>query len=283
MSAIYVYAIIPSGDTTIFDVDGVRHPHKVFSVPCGDLAAVVSASQRTDYHGLQRDEAVSYLTRHQRVVEKVMESFSLLPVKFGTVFPDEGWVRTFLEQGQARFCEALDRCAGLTQMEVVVLWNMPEVFQEISLEEPIAQLKAEVLAHPGEPMEAERVAVGQLVQASLQRRLAALHERLVAALQGVGQDLIVNPALNDATVANVAILVDAAGRQALDQRLEALDREFAGRLDFRCVGPLPPYSFATVEAQLPSFEAVEQARCRLGLGEVVTTDEIRRAYRHLAR
>jgi hypothetical protein len=83
-------------------------------------------------------------------------------------------------------------------------------------------------------------------------------------------------------VANVALLVDEAGRGSLDQRLKSLDEEFEGRLLFRCVGPLPPYSFATVEVQAPSFEAIDEARRCLGLEETVPPGEIRQAYRWLA-
>jgi DnaJ-domain-containing protein 1 len=69
---------------------------------------------------------------------------------------------------------------------------------------------------------------------------------------------------------------------SLELRLETLDGEFRGRLHFRCVGPLPPYSFAGVEVEMLSFEAIDEARKQLGLGEAATLDEIKGAYRRLA-
>jgi hypothetical protein len=74
MAAIYVYAIIPTGNQVIFDeVAGVDDEYdEVYTVPHRDLAAVVSASPLADYRGLKRDEAVRYLVPHQRVVEAVM-------------------------------------------------------------------------------------------------------------------------------------------------------------------------------------------------------------------
>jgi len=126
------------------------------------------------------------------------------------------------------------------------------------------------------------VAVGQLVQARLERRRAALRERLLPSLREAALDLVINPLMDDSMVANVALLVDAAGREALDRQLALLDQEFEEQLLFRCVGPLPPHSFATVEVQVPSFAAVDEARRRLGLGERVTPGEIKRAYYQLA-
>nr|MBC8248959.1 GvpL/GvpF family gas vesicle protein [Anaerolineales bacterium] len=253
-----------------------------YTVPHRDLAAVVSASPLADYRGLKRDEAVRYLVPHQRVVEAVMQAFPVLPVKFGTVLPDETWVRRLLTQGEALFRTALERFSGLVQIEVVVLWDLQQVFQEIGQEEHITQLKAQVESRSLEETMIKRVAIGQMVQASLERRRASLREYLINWLKQVSLDLVVNPPMGDSMVANVALLVDEAGQEALDQQLELLDEEFEGQLTFRCVGPLPPYSFATVEVGVPSFETINEARRRLGLGETATSGKIRRAYHRLA-
>ncbi len=69
----------------------------------------------------------------------------------------------------------------------------------------------------------------------------------------------------------------------LDQRLADLDEEFESRLNFRSIGPLPPYSFATVEVSLPSFEAVDRSRRVLSLGESAGLAEIKSAYRRQIR
>jgi hypothetical protein len=284
MPATYVYAVIPAGDEVTFDVPGVAdNGDDVHSVAVRDSATVVSESPVADYRGLKREDAIRHLVAHQRVVEAVMRDFPLLPVKFGTVLPSEEWARRLLEQGEAVFRPALERFARLTQMEVVVLWDLEQVFREISLEEPIARLKAAMTAQPTPDSDSARVAIGQVVHASLVRRRDGLRERIVSSLQDTALDVIVNPVMDDSMVASIAVLLDDERRGAVDGRVEALDEEFEGRLQFRCVGPLPPYSFATVEVQRPSFEAVNDARQRLGLGETATADDVRRSYRESAR
>jgi len=284
MTATYVYAIIPTSSRVIFDeVAGMDDEHdEVYTVPHRDFAAVVSASPLGDYRGLKRDQAAHYLVAHQRVVEAVMQDFPLLPVKFGTVLPAESWVHRLLAQGETLFRTTLEQFADRVQMEVVVLWNLQQVFQEIGQEEHIAQLKAQVEGHPPEETMTERVAIGQMVQASLEKRRASLRDYLTHWLKQVSLDLVINPPMGDSMVANVALLVDEAGQEALNQQLELLDEEFEGQLTFRCVGPLPPYSFATVEVEVPSFEMVDEARRRLGLGEMATPGEIRRENHRLA-
>lgn len=309
---IYLYAIIPTGEEIIFDVPGAGTDHEeVYTIPYSNstatpssrvepgmvrthgqaLAAVVSASSLPDYRGLKRNEAAHYLVAHQRIVEAVMQDFPLLPVKFGTILADETRVRRLLAQGKSLFRSALDKYAGQVQMEVVVLWNVQPVFQEIAQEEPVVQLKTQIGTRPAEETMRERVALGQLVQASLERRRAALREEILPSLREIALDVAMNPLMDDSMVANVALLVDEPGRQALERRLEELDAAFARGerqtpgntpLTFRCVGPLPPYSFAAVDVQSIPFEAVDAARRCLGLGEVATPDEIKRAYHHLA-
>lgn len=283
MGATHLHAIIPTGDEVTFDVNGMDGSYgKVYSVPHGDIAAVVSASPLADYRDLEREQAVHYLLNHQSVVETVMRSFPLLPVKFGTTLPDIPDVRLLLAQGESLFRTTLEKFAGLVQLEVVVLWNLSEVLQEIGQEEPIVQLKAQVTARGVEATVTERIAVGQMVQASLERRRAMLQDRLLPPLRELTLDTAINPLMDDNMVANVALLVDEAGSKAMEERLEALDEEFGGRLHFRCVGPLPPYSFASVEVQKLSFEAIDEARTQLGLGETASLDEIKHAYRRLA-
>jgi hypothetical protein len=261
---------------------------------------------------MTRQEAVRYLVSHQRVLETVMDAFPVLPVKFGTVLPDERWVHRLLAQGESLFRTTLEKFADRVQMEVVVLWNLQEIFQEIGQEEPIARLKTQIASLPPDQMATARVAIGQMVYASLERRRTALRDRLLPPLREVALDIVVNPLMDDSMVANVALLVVGDARQGedsraeaeeeehsapwpdrqpvlwpgtgdrLDQRLEMLDKEFEGRLHFRCVGPLPPYSFATIEVRVPSFDEVDEARRRLGLGETATFAEVRRAYHRLA-
>ena len=53
-------------------------------------------------------------------------------------------------------------------------------------------------------------------------------------------------------------------------------------INFRIIGPLPPYTFATVEVTRPSPEKIEEARQLLHLGETFSEPQVRKAHRHLA-
>lgn len=283
MNPMHLYAIIPSGKETTFDVAGMTDDDIVHSIPHGNISAVVGAAPSVGYRGLEREQAMHCLVTHQCVVEDVMRSFTVLPVKFGASLPNAEEARRFLAQGKELFSAALAKLAGQVQLEVAALWNLQEVLQEIGREESIMQSKAEALGGGGTATLTDRVAVGQMVQSALERRRAALRDRLlIPTLSDVAFDIVVNPIMDDSMVANLALLVSQSGRIAVEQRLEALDEDLGGKFNFRCVGPLPPYTFASVEVRTPPFEAIDEARRLLGLEEKTTTDEIKQSYRRLA-
>jgi hypothetical protein len=286
MGTIYVYAIISAHDAVDFNVAGIDWGDsevRVYVITHRDLAAVVSDSPILDHQALKRADAVSYLVVHERVIEAVMRTTPVLPVKFGTVLPDEDRVHHLLEQGEGLFRSALEKFDDQVQMEVVLLWNLNEIFEQIGQEEAIFQLKTCLATNPPEDMMTGRIVLGQMVHASLEKHRAILRDRLLLGLQGITLDWVTNVPMDDSMAVNVALLVHKTNCEELDRCLDYLDKEFEGRFHLRCIGPLPPYSFATVEVQVPSFEAIDQARSLLDLEEITTMDEIKWTFQRIAK
>ncbi|MDR3473955.1 MAG: GvpL/GvpF family gas vesicle protein [Devosia sp.] len=284
MSGLYVYAVIPGGEPRSFDVAGLWPADpKVVTIPAGGLAAVVGAAPPVDFHALPREEAVRYLLAHQRVAEVVMRDTPALPVRFGTVLPNEPAVIGMLERGQTVLTPRLAQFSRHVQIELIVSWNLEEVLREIATEDAVVQLKAALEAAPSTTTGDLKVALGRLVKAAIDSRREIIRNRILEVLAPIAADMVENALMDDGMVANVALLLPEEASQTLDQRLAELDAEFGGRLNFRCVGPLPPSSFATVEVLLPSFDLVDQARRLLHLGTSARLIEIKSAYRRLIR
>ena len=295
---LYVYAVIPTADRIIFDIsnDSLKE-YPIYAIPLrgtsgpaegkpkAGIAAVVSASPYADIRSLKRSDAAVLLVRHQRVTETIMQGFPILPVKFGTILADEAQVGRLLAQGETLFQTALAKYGGLVQMEVVVLWNIQKIFAEIGQMETVQRAKQQIVDSPAEESLNFKVALGQLVQNELKQRQAALQAEILPAFSAISREVVANPLMDDSMVMNVALLLDEAGCQALDEKLDSLDADFTSRADlaggplnFRRVGPLAPYSFATVEVQVPVYEVVKASRTRLEVEETTTLEEIKRAY-----
>ena len=285
MSRIYLYAIVPAAERPPLEVAGVWPPEPQVRIIRGDaLAAVVGAAPPIDFRALSREDAVRYLLAHQRVVESVMRTSAALPVKFGTDLANEAAVASMLACGTTILAPPLAELSQHVQVELIVSWSIDDVLREVAAEDAVVRLKAQIAAETdGATSRDQRLAIGRLVKDSIDRRRESYRSRIVTTVRSVAADLVENALMDDQMVANLALLLAKDASDALDHRLAELDEEFGKRLNFRCIGPLPPYSFATVEVGLPSFEAVDRARRVLSLGERAGLAEIKSAYRRQIR
>lgn len=239
----------------------------------GPFAAIVRRSAETSFAGRDRQDLARLLLAHQQVVESIMGRAPVLPVKFATVAPDQASVERCLASGAAKFAETFERLAGKIQFEILVTWDLDQVFAEIAQSPEVIELKREL---------APSVKLGTAVKTLLDQRRAEVSSGLSAALRAIARDAIDNALMDDRMVLNLALLIDDGQASALDHCLEALDEAHGGRLNFRCVGPLPPYSFATVEVSFLDADKVSWARRVLELDEEADAAELRTAYRKLA-
>jgi hypothetical protein len=283
MARKYVYGIIPTTEALTFGASGFPpKPEQVYSVVYRGLGCVVSNYLGEDFASLGRESLVRCLMAHQVVVERVMEGYPVLPVKFGTLVEGDGEVQRLIEQGHRKLTQALIWLEGRVEMEVAATWDLKRVLADISKEYEIVRLKKAMANRPsGEVME-EQIRAGRIVKESLDRRRIKYQERMLQSLQAMALDVQANALVADEMVMNVAFLIAREREEEFDKRVGELDRLFDDQISFRVIGPLPPYSFSTVELLRPSVERIEEARRLLGLGSEASEAEVKEAYRRLA-
>jgi len=264
----YLYAIRPTpagGDyrpVAFADVDG-----RFEVVSDGTLSAVVSESMISGFNDLPRGDLMRYLALHQAAVEALMGDAAILPVKFGTLLADEAQVRNVLYLGRADFQRAFELVGDRGEVDVAVTWEPARIFAEIAQMPEVVALKAEVEKMPPENALTGKVAVGRLVKEQFDARRNALRDALIAEITPHAARWRLNALMDDSMVMNVAYLVNSEEEAALEDCVYELDERHAGQLNFRLIGPLPPYSFTTVEARAVRGEDVAQASAWLGLNK----------------
>ncbi len=282
--SVYLYAIVAGacqidfGECGLPD-DGQAH---VTTVPGCGVSAVVSKYRGPAVADLSRASLLRFLAVHQRVGERAMAKRPMLPVKFGTVLATRAEVAAVMEGWQPRLSAALRELGDAVEVEVVATWDLQQTFTEISRQPEIVDLAAKAAGRPAEESLTTRIQVGRLVKESLDRRREDYRDRIVRELAPWARDVQANSIPADQMVANVALLVERAGLDCLYRQAHRLDEACDGRLTFRCVGPLPPHSFATVEITRPCVEQIVAARGVLCLGERTCEREVTTAYRRLA-
>jgi len=278
----YIYGIIDSSNETDFSISGLNGSSPVYSIAHQDLSCVVSNYSGEEFSSISKEEVVRCLLEHQVVVEHVMREHTVLPVKFGTVLATSDEVCNLLSQGHSQFVEALVWIQDKVEIEVAATWDKQQIFQEISTEPEIIRASKAIAGRPEQQTLQEQIQIGRIVKASMDKHRSNYREQMINFLASVAIDVQPNPLVSDEMVMNVAFLVDKSRQEEFDDCVKQLNDLFHNQINFRIIGPLPPYTFATVEVTRPNPEKIEEARQLLHLGKTFSEPQVGKAYRHLA-
>ena len=278
----YLYGVVPAEAAKGFGPIGLDGGD-VRTVSDGGIGVVASNAARVPFAEVAPEKTLQCLAQHQRVLERVMLDSTVIPLKFGTYADDDGRILAVLRAGRNEFAAVLERYAGKVEVDLAASWaDLRSVLRDIASDGAVVAMKAQVAGRPKVTAE-HCIRLGRLVKELLDRKNKAIAERLLVTLRTRWQDIVVNPTRDDTAVLNAAVLIGRQEMAELDRMLNQLDRCYDGRIHFRRVGPLPPYSFATAEVKTVPADRLAAALRVLGLGESAGLIEIKIAYRRLLR
>jgi len=283
MIGIYLYAIVAGAHELDLGPVGLPDGRAHATILAdGDLAAVASDYLGPALAGLPTPTLLRYVAIYQRVIERAMAEHRVLPLKFGTVVASQAEARAMLGCYRERFRDAFERLGDTVEIEVTATWDLNLTITEMGRGPLIAALAMSAAARPPEESLATRIQVGKLIKDALDQRRREYRQRVVRDLAPLCADVQANALLSDEWVLNVAFLVRRPRLDEFYARVHRLDEAFGNGLRFRCIGPLPPYSFATVSLFQPRQDEIDGALQLLQLGRLTSTAEIEASYRRLA-
>ena len=118
--------------------------------------------------------------------------------------------------------------------------------------------------------------MGFVVQEKIEEKNKDIEINILDALSPIGLDIKMHEVMNDEMVTNSAFLINRNMLEKFEKAIDNLDNEYKGILIFKLVGPLPCYSFYTLEVKALNPEQVEQAGNELGIKEKTTENEIKK-------
>lgn len=249
--ATYVYGVAPAapfrngGPPLVAPGIGDREA-PVRTVEFRDLVALVS-----DVPGLRIDLRREYLLGHQRVLEEALGRSDVLPFSFGTVAESDDEVRELLlRSGYDALHEQLEYTRGCVELELKAFWRQEVLFAEIAREsDEVRALRDTIAGLPDAAAAQEKIALGQLTEAEIERKSEWEAEGVLAMLEPIAVEVLVSPNMKDTMLLNAAFLVERAREAEFDAAVAAVAGVHEGRLVFNYVGPLPPYSFINLAFQ----------------------------------
>jgi len=278
--SLYIYGIA-KGERLPSLLEGADS--SIFTVPSMGCSAIVSERDGTEVGELDRESLAHLLLHHQKTLEALMDGgVQLIPLKLGTMVATKDDAAALIGDGYGLFSSIFRETEGVHEQEVVARWSrFPDLLQELASEPEVLELRAAIEAR-GSTSTEDAIALGRLMKEKIERRNAAVAGEVFERLAAEAAASRRHDAMDDEMVLNAAFLVGSGHADAFVEAVEELDRRYAQALDFRIVGPLPCYSFCTVEVRALTPAAVDGARRTLGLGAGAGEEELRQAFRSMA-
>ena len=257
----------------------------VYTIPYRDLSALVRDSKGVGFPSKSKVTLARMLIGHQAVIERIMAlGATIIPMKLGTYAQDENEVKAILNEGYPLMKEIMEKIADKIEIDVVATWShFNSTVKDVGEEKEIKEFKEKLLSHPQGATVDDQMKIGLMIKKALDERRAGVSREILDRLQAVSEDSRIHELMDDQMVMNVAFLITRAKHKDFEEKVEELNKTMQEKLHFRCVGPLPPYSYYTLEATKLLFGEIDRARKRLGLlKERATRGEIRNAYKAMA-
>ena len=255
----YIYCIIDAREEKDFGLVGIGgRGDKVHSVVFEDIGAVISDSPIVKYP-ISRENTMA----HIKVMERIMNDYTVLPVKFGIIAAGNKnrstEERTRLEILKARYKELkhlLSRMNNKAELGLKAIWtNMEVIFQEIVEENgDIKILKKRITSRNSVQAYGQIVNLGEMVKKALDAKRAKEEGEILKTLKGAYCELRRNKIFGDSMVTNSAFLVDESRIEEFDNLIENLESTYNGRTKFKYLGPVPLCNFVELVIKLKGEE-----------------------------
>jgi hypothetical protein len=277
----YIYGIINSNTHESCGPYGIPAYKEVNFIPYQDIAAVVNDAEIVDYTHMFKDALAMALVEHQKIIERIMGiGYSIIPMRLGTFAMNEAEVKDILSKGYGLIKEIIPKINDRIEIDVVAIWSdFTLVIKEAGEEKEIKGYKEKLLSSPKGITVDEQMKIGFMLKKALEEKREKNALKIQDILKSVSIGYKQHELMDDKMVANFAFLIDKLKQKEFYAKVEDLDTEFAEKLNFRCVGPLPAYSFFTIEIKKMQFNDVNLARKRLGILEDCSSkDGIKKAF-----
>jgi hypothetical protein len=233
----YVYGITAASHPSLPEnMGGVGEPSRPVRVlRAGDLAAVVSDAP-DDLRPKRRE-----LLAHQNVLAEAGAGGCVLPMRFGSVAPDDEAVTGVLVERADHYAERLRALDGRVEYNVKAHHVEEAVLHHVMAGNPEIRALAEANRLSGGGSYEQKIQLGEMVAAAVKDKEAEDAQVLERTLEPAADAVSVGPE-STGWLANVSYLVE---RARAEEFLAAVERARTDmpHLELRVNGPLPPYSF----------------------------------------
>lgn len=205
-----------------------------------DAAALVSEIPAGRVR-MGRDEVLL----HARVLERALGHGPVLPMRFGVVMDDAEEVREHLldEHGPELRAQLIEM-EGKVEIRIRAAYDEQALLRDVVREHPeIASLRASVAERTADATYYERIRLGELVAAAVERHRDRDAHAIIEALGGNALAVETGEPNHERVVVQASFLVERSHLAEFDAIVDQVAEGYGGQIRFKYTGPLPPHSF----------------------------------------
>ena len=241
----YIYGIIEEPHHRKFTFPGVGDAD-VYTINHERIAAVVSDTEFSEIDPTRKN-----VQAHTIAQEALLKEYNLLPMGFGMIATEEGEVRSLMEDNYGGLLGELNRLAGKIEVELKVYWEQEAVINELQGENAeLTKLKAKI-SSASSPLEVQNLlsAAGKLVESIVSDWKTRYAELVYDILQKLSFEAKVNNPVGLKNLLNASFLIEKSQESQFKEQVYELDSKLQGKMNFKYVGPLPPYNFVNLKME----------------------------------
>lgn len=216
----------------------------VYTIPLNEISAVVSNTDIFEYDPTRKN-----VLNHQRIITKVMEKYTVIPVAFGTVGSNKKAIENIIEYNYDQLLVQLDFLTDKTEVGLKVTWE-EGYFNEDIEDDEIRELKKKVFGKEEEEVLLDKIQLGKLVQASIENKKEQYIQEIYTPLSKLAVKSKLKDGIPIKTVFNASFLINNSESDFFDKEVEKLFEIYKNRLQFSYIGPWPPYNFVDMRINL---------------------------------
>jgi hypothetical protein len=281
---IYIYGFVPNFYST--DMFRSFENSGIYVIPFQNISAIVSDRENEVLDFSDRELLGNLLIHHQKTIEDLMaKGFNMLiPMRLATILNTKEEVINILAKGYNLIIETLKKIEFLIEIDIAVTWaDISGIILETAMHPEIIELKQEILEKSNNLSQIDQVKIGMLIQEKLDKKNKEIELNILDSLAQISIDIKTHEVMNDQMITNSAFLINRNNLENFEHAIDKLDENYKGLLNFKLIGPLPCYSFYTIEFKVLNPENIEQGGKELGLNKETTESEIKRAYLEKAK
>ena len=247
---IYIYGIIDFNKEIKETVTGLNGA-SIYNIPYRNIGALVS-----DFDESIPIKDEDHVLEHEIVVEKIMKNFTVLPMRFLTVFDKKDNVISMLNEHYSDFREDLDRLNNMVEFGIKAIWPGAIIRERIENAYKKAQSDLSLSTQsPGKSFIKEK-----FEKYKIDKEFEEEADRCIAIIDDFFNRFVAEKRLEklktDNLLLDAAYLVNKEKQGDFKKAFEEL-KASPGDLKYLFSGPWPPYNFVTL---LPSASHTKSKR-----------------------